>query len=212
MRLLLTAALILAALLLLGQIRFGAQVLYSSAGVTLKLKIGPVKITLLPQKEKKRPEKKPKKPKKPKKLKKAAEGPPLGPEEIIALVKQALPVALEAAGRLKRKIRVDRLYLDVAVGGEDPAAAATAYGGLNAAIGMIWPLVEQNLHVKDRRIRTRADFLETRTRVDLDAAATLTVGQALALAFWLAPKLPRILRTIMKKDKTNAEIQTKEAV
>lgn len=206
MRLLLTAALILAALLLLGQIRFGAQVLYSSAGVKLKLKIGPVKITLLPQKEKKRPEKKPKKPKK------AAEGPPLGPEEIIALVKQALPVALEAAGRLKRKIRVDRLYLDVAVGGEDPAAAATAYGGLNAAIGMIWPLVEQNLHVKDRRIRTRADFLETRTRVDLDAAATLTVGQALALAFWLAPKLPRILRTIMKKDKTNAEIQTKEAV
>lgn len=209
MRLLLTAALILAALLLLGQIRFGAQVLYSSAGVKLKLKIGPVKITLLPQKEKKRPEKKPKKSKKPKK---AAEGPPLGPEEIIALVKQALPVALEAAGRLKRKIRVDRLYLDVAVGGEDPAAAATAYGGLNAAIGMIWPLVEQNLHVKDRRIRTRADFLETRTRVDLDAAATLTVGQALALAFWLAPKLPRILRTIMKKDKTNAEIQTKEAV
>ena len=209
MRLLLTAALILAALLLLGQIRFGAQVLYSSAGVKLKLKIGPVKITLLPQKEKKRPEKKPKKPKKPKK---AAEGPPLGPEEIIALVKQALPVALEAAGRLKRKIRVDRLYLDVAVGGEDPAAAATAYGGLNAAIGMIWPLVEQNLHVKDRRIRTRADFLETRTRVDLDAAAPLTVGQALALAFWLAPKLPRILRTIMKKDKTNAEIQTKEAV
>lgn len=206
MRLLLTAALILAALLLLGQIRFGAQVLYSSAGVKLKLKIGPVKITLLPQKEKKRPEKKPKKPKK------AAEGPPLGPEEIIALVKQALPVALEAAGRLKRKIRVDRLYLDVAVGGEDPAAAATAYGGLNAAIGMIWPLVEQNLHVKDRRIRTRADFLETRTRVDLDAAATLTVGQAVALAFWLAPKLPRILRTIMKKDKTNAEIQTKEAV
>lgn len=209
MRLLLTAALILAALLLLGQIRFGAQVLYSSAGVKLKLKIGPVKITLLPQKEKKRPEKKPKKPKKPKK---AAEGPPLGPEEIIALVKQALPVALEAAGRLKRKIRVDRLYLDVAVGGEDPAAAATAYGGLSAAIGMIWPLVEQNLHVKDRRIRTRADFLETRTRVDLDAAATLTVGQAVALAFWLAPKLPRILRTIMKKDKTNAEIQTKEAV
>ena len=209
MRLLLTAALILAALLLLGQIRFGAQVLYSSAGVKLKLKIGPVKITLLPHKEKKRPEKKPKKPKKPKK---AAEGPPLGPEEIIALVKQALPVAQEAAGRLKRKIRVDRLYLDVAVGGEDPAAAATAYGGLNAAIGMIWPLVEQNLHVKDRRIRTRADFLETRTRVDLDAAATLTVGQALALAFWLAPKLPRILRTIMKKDKTNAEIQTKEAV
>ena len=206
MRLLLTAALILAALLLLGQIRFGAQVLYSSAGVKLKLKIGPVKITLLPQKEKKRPEKKPKKPKK------AAEGPPLGPEEIIALVKQALPVALEAAGRLKRKIRVDRLYLDVAVGGEDPAAAATAYGGLNAAIGMIWPLVEQNLHVKDRRIRTRADFLETRTRVDLDAAATLTVGQAVALAFWLAPKLPRILRTIMKKDKTNAEIHTKEAV
>ena len=121
-------------------------------------------------------------------------------------------MALEAAGRLRRKIRVDKIYLDVIVGGADPAEAALAYGGVNAAIGMIWPLVEHNLNVKDRRIRTRADFSAAETELSLEAAATLTVGQALALALWLIPKLPGILgREDGKREKRTNSVQ-KEAV
>lgn len=46
---------------------------------------------------------------------------------------------------------------------------------------MIWPLVEQNFNVKERRLRTRVDFDAERPSVYLYAAATLTAGQALAL-------------------------------
>ena len=60
------------------------------------------------------------------------------------------------------------------------------FGGANAAVGMIWPLVEQNFNVKERRIRTRVDFTAQRPDAALSAAATLTAAQALSLALRLA--------------------------
>ena len=206
MRALLILALIAAALVLLSLIRLGAWVSYRSGVLTLKGKVGPVKLTILPQKEKK-PDKK-----KPKPEKSAEDKPKKQPKELLALARRALPVALEAAGRLKRKIRVDRLFLDVTVGGEDPAAAAITYGGINAALGMIWPLVEQNFNVKDRCIRTAMDFSAAETDLSLEVAATLPVGQALALALRLLPKLPQLLGKDGKKEAKRADIQQKEAV
>ena len=206
MRPLLILALIVAVLVLLSLIRLGVWVSYQSGVLTLRGKVGPVKLTILPKKEKKPAQKKPKP------EKKAEDKPPRQPKELLALARRALPVGLEAAGRLKRKVRVDRLCLDVAVGGEDPAAAAVAYGGINAALGMIWPLVEQNFNVKDRRIRTAVDFSAAETVFSLEAAATLTVGQVLALALYLLPKLPQILGKDGKKDAKDADIQQKEAV
>ena len=206
MRPLLILALIAAALVLLSLIRLGVWVSYRSGVLTLKGKVGPVKLTILPQKEKK-PAKK-----KPKPEKSAEDKPKKQPKEQLALARRALPVALEAAGRLKRKIRVDRLFLDVTVGGEDPAAAAITYGGINAALGMIWPLVEQNFNVKDRCIRTAMDFSAAETDLSLEVAATLTVGQVLALALRLLPKLPQILGRDGKKEAKRADIQQKEAV
>ena len=117
MRPLLILALIAAVLVLLSLIRLGVWASYRSGVLTLRGKVGPVKLTILPQKEKK-PAKK-----KPKPEKSAEDKPKKQPKELLALARRALPVALEAAGRLKRKIRVDRLFLDVTVGGEDPAAA-----------------------------------------------------------------------------------------
>ena len=68
----------------------------------------------------------------------------------------------------------------------DPASAALMFGGANAAVGMIWPLVEQNFNVKDRDIRTRVDFTAQRPEIALSAAATLTAAQAISLALRLA--------------------------
>ena len=53
---------------------------------------------------------------------------------------------------------------------------------------MIWPLVEQNFNVKERRLRTRVDFDAERPSVYLYAAATLTAGQALALGLRLTTR------------------------
>ena len=210
MRPLLILALVAAALWLLSLVRLGVRAAYRSGVLTVKAVLGPVKLTLLPPNERKKGRKPAKKPQP--SAQPPADKPRMEPKELLALARRALPVVLEAAGRLKRKVRVDKLYLDVAVGGEDPAAAALAFGGVNAAVGMIWPLLEQNFNIGDRRIRTDLDFSAADTAVTLDAAATLTVGQALALALYLAPKLPQILGKDGKKDAKRADIQQKEAV
>ena len=201
MKVLLVLALIAAVLVLISLIRIGIQVIYVPSGLTLRLKLGPVRMTLLPRKEKKQSKKK----KEPKTA--AAEE---GKRDVLGQIRRGLPLIAEAAGRLKRKVRLDRIYLDVTAAASDPASAALAFGGVNAAVGMIWPLVEQNFNVRDRRIRTRVDFDSTRPAVSLDAAATLTIGQAVALALWLMPKLPQILGTDQKKKQ--ADTVQKEAV
>ena len=198
MKLLFILALVAVGLVLLSLIRVGVWVTYGPEGPTLRIKVGPVKLSLFPPKEKKRKAK----PEKPEQLQKKG--------ELLPLVRRALPTVAEAAGRLKRKVRLDRVYLDVAVGAGNPAGAALAFGGVNAALGMIWPLVEQNFNVKDRRIRTQVDFSAPHTTVWADVAATLTVGQWVALALWLAPKLPWILGGEQRKQQKQA-VQ-KEAV
>ena len=93
-----------------------------------------------------------------------------------------MPLISQTAGQLKRKIRIDVVYLDVIVAALDPALAALSFGGINAAIGMLWPLVEQNFNVKGRRIRTAVDFDRHQPEVEFYTAATLTLWQALFLA------------------------------
>lgn len=201
MKLLLILALIAVGLVLLSLVRVGVWVTYGPGNLTLRVKLGPVKLTLLPQKKKKSRRRK-------KKEEKAAGRKETG--DVLPLIRRALPTVAEAAGRLKRKIRLDRVYLDVAVGAGNPASAALAFGGVNAALGMIWPLVEQNFNVKDRRIRTNVDFSASHTMIWADMAATLTVGQGVALALWLVPKLPQILDGERRKEQKQA-VQ-KEAV
>lgn len=201
MKVLLVLALIAAVLVLISLIRIGIQVIYVPSGLTLRLKLGPVRMTLLPHKEKKQSKKKKKEPQNA-----AAEE---GKRDMMGQIRRGLPLIAEAAGRLKRKVRLDRIYLDVTAAASDPASAALAFGGVNAAVGMIWPLVEQNFNVRDRRIRTRVDFEAARPAVSLDAAATLTIGQAAVLAICLAPRLPQALG--MERKKQTDTVQ-KEAV
>lgn len=202
MKVLLILALIAAVLALISLIRVGVQVLYVPSGLTLRLKLGPVRVTLLPRKKANK--------KKKKKEKKEAAPAERHKGDMLGQVRRVLPLVAEGAGRLKRKVRLDRIYLDVTAAASDPASAALAFGGANAAVGMIWPLVEQNFNVKDRRIRTRVDFEANRPTASLDAAATLTIGQALSLALWLAPRLPQVLGT--EKKKKQADTVQKEAV
>ena len=204
MKVLIILALVAAVLVLISLIRLGVQVIYVPSGLTVKVKVGPVRVTVLPRRKKR--------PKQERKEKEKEKGQPeRSGGDVLGQIRRALPLIAEAAGRLRRKVQLDRIYLDVTAAAPDPASAALAFGGVNAAIGMIWPLVEQNFNVVDRRIRTQVDFEASHPAASLDAAATLTIGQALALAVWLAPKLPQITGAEhQKKKRTDSE--QKEAV
>ena len=178
-------AAVILALALLGQVRLGAAADYDGRGLRLRVKLGPLRFRVYP-----RPPGPPK-PGRRKQKKKEPDKPREKPAPL-SLARRYLPLAADAAGRLRRKIRIDRFALDFTAGAPDPASAALCFGGANALIGMLWPLVEQNFNVRDRSIRTRVDFDAREPVLSLSAAATLTVAQALSLALRLAVRFLKI--------------------
>ncbi|WP_297720381.1 DUF2953 domain-containing protein [Intestinimonas sp.] len=169
-------ACILAALLLVSLIRVGADADYDGAQLTVRLRVGPVHLRVYPMKKKREkppadPETAPKKP---------SPGPEKG--ALFSLLRALLPVALRAAGSLRRRISVDRLEARILLAGSDPAAVATAFGSVNAMLGMVLPLLEQNFRIRQRDIRTAVDFQRTHSELSAGVALSLTVGQGVSFA------------------------------
>lgn len=171
-------ACILAALILISLIRVGVRAEYDGGQFTVHLRAGPAALRVYPLKQKK---KKPEKLAKPKPQKKR-EMPEQGTGEKLSLLWELLPVALRAAGSFRRKISVDLLEAHILLAGSDPASVATAFGSANAIIGMVLPLLEQNFHIRQRDIRTAADFQRTHSEVQAKVALSLTVGQGVTFA------------------------------
>lgn len=197
---------VLAVLFLLGQLRIGARAEYEESGFSLRIKAGPLWFQVFPPKEKADSGKKKKKEKKEQK-----EKPQSKRGGSLALLKKLLPLAAQAAGELRRKVRVDMLWLEFTAGGEEAAQTALSFGYVNSAIGMIWPLLDHNLNIKDHCIRTRADFQRAAPAVYLRLEATLTLGQALVLAIKLLARFSAIYGAY-RREQAPADNTKKEAV
>ena len=175
-------AAILLVLFLISLIRVGVWIEFSEGGLAVKVRFGAFYIQVFPGKPKeKKKEKAPKK-----KPEQSADKPKGGAldmaKKYAPLVKELLPVVADAAGQLKRRIRIDDFKLDLIWRAADPASSAMGFGGANAAVGMIWPMIVQNFNVKDHRIRTAVDFEAGTPTIYALAMATLTIGQGVSLA------------------------------
>lgn len=196
---------VLTVLLLVSLIRVGARVEYSESGLMVWVKLCGISIRVFPTKKK---EKKPKK-----KKEKAAEPKPEQKKGgSFELVKELLPVAVDALGGLKRRISIDDIQIDLLWSLSDPAACAVGFGAANAAIGMIWPAIEQNFRVKQRRITTAVDFEQGKPTVYILAQVTLRIGQLVSLGVRLAVRFLKVYQNVKKKQETNVTKQQKEAV
>lgn len=188
-------------LFLIGRIRLGGMVEYSVQGLLLKLRFGAFWFQLFPlkkRKEKKPPKKKEKRKKPPKEKQEEPETKKGGP---IALVKQYLPLVGEAAGGMKKRITIDKLYLDYTSASQDAAGAAMAFGYANMAVGALWPVFEQNFVVEDHRFRTDVDFSAKSPTVYLNAELSVRIGQLISLAFRLLWVFFRLYRQEKKEQK-----------
>ena len=174
-------AIVLIILWLISLIRIGGRVRYGAEGLFVWVLVGPLKFQLLPA----RPKKKPKKEKKKKEPPAAAEQHKKEPKKdqpgTLSRLLQLLPVVGQACGALKRKIRIDDIELQLIWGGSDPAAIALGYGQANAALGMIWPILDHNFKVKRHSFQIGMDYGRAQPGVELTAALTLTVGQIVTL-------------------------------
>lgn len=194
---------VLLVILLLLLVRVGCRVDYSADGLYLWLKIAGFRFVILPKKPL-TPEQEAKKQQreKEKKAKKAAEKAAKQkakeeakargeatdkkkPGDLVWLLQFVRPV-LTALGRLRRKLRVEHLKVDYAIGGaDDPAQAAIRYGQVSAGGGALFPLLNAALDVRDWDVDLHVDFLEEKTKVALSATATYRIGQLLAIVISL---------------------------
>ena len=177
---------VIAVFVLIGCIPVGVDARYLENELSLRLKIGLLKVQVLPAKPKKK-KAAPKKEKtaqkkaaaseKPEKPKTQFSMPKLTVSDILALVN----LACDTLGNLRRKLRVEVLMLHVVLGGDDPAKAAMQYGSAWAVIGMLNPKLDQLFVIKKRDIQPFFDYNETETKISAQLALTITIGRALSL-------------------------------
>lgn len=202
---------ILLFLFLAGLIRAGGSVEYSANGLLVRFRVGCFWFQIFPLKkkpekaEKKREKKGKKKPKKEPETGKTDQEKQEKKGGTLELVKMALPLVGEAAGALKRRIRIDKLLLDFTAGGRDAAGAALAFGYSNAAVSAILPVFQQNFDLKEYRIRTRVDFSAPAPVIYLCAAVSARIGQLVTFAVILGYKALLVYLKYRKQTKLQKE-------
>lgn len=176
---------VLLALWLISRIRVGGLVEYSAEGVLVLLRLGPFRIELFPgtpeeeqadkpPREKRKKRKEPAPPEEPVPLTEKAGG-------ALRLFRELLPVALDTAGKLFRRLRVDELVLHLTWAAPDPASAAVGYGAGQAALGALWPLLERAFDIRRRDVGVAVDFQRSEPVIYARLVLSFTLGQLLAL-------------------------------
>ena len=100
---------------------------------------------------------------------------------------------------------MDDLDLTLTMAASDPAMAAAAFGGANAILGMVIPLLENNFNIRERKIRTAVDFDRYSPVIAIRAALSLSIGQGIAFAVHFG------LRALGLLIKRNREAKAKTA-
>lgn len=185
---LLIIALLLTALNLL---RVGVDAEYDGEALFLRLKAGPVKLTILPKREKpEKPKKEKKKKTKPPKDDEAEEQPKKkkkSPLTLPTLLKLVRP-ALEAVGAFRRKLSVDLLRLHARIGTSDPYNTAMTFAYLQSAVYGLQPLAERALNVKERDVWLTPDFTSDAIAAEGRLILTIRIGQIVWIALVLGWK------------------------
>lgn len=183
--------LVFAILLLIGCIPVGVDALYLNEAFSLKLKLGPFWLKLLPRPETSSAAKKENK-KKPAAKKQADSAAQKEKKQSPLLsggvsgIMELLRFAGDVLGELRRKLRLEELMLRIRFGaGDDAAKTAIGYGRAWAAIGAIMPCLERIFVIKKRDIGAELDYNEKeKMRVDAHLLITITIGRALGLAIY----------------------------
>lgn len=177
-------------LFFLSRLRVGGSVEYDREGVRLRLRLSVFRFPLAPGGKGEKEEKK--KGKWRKREEELEKKPPERKGGRLELVKKGLPLIGEAAGELRRKLRIDRLEISFTAASDNAADAAMAFGYANMAMGMIWPIFEQNFQVKAHHLHAGVDFQAHSPAVYIFAAVSARVGQLVSFAVRFGWKFLRL--------------------
>lgn len=171
----------LGVLVLLALLPLGISARYDASGALVRLIAGPVRFRLYPRKKKKKKTGKKMKEKKP--VQTANGGGQQEPrkggswKDFLPLVR----LGLDFLGDFRMKLRINRLEMKIIMACDDPADLAINYGRVWAAVGNLWPRLEELFVIKKRDVQVECDFTAAQTLVCARADITITLGRLLSL-------------------------------
>jgi hypothetical protein len=207
----------------------GVSVFYDAAGVRVRVIAGFLRFTVFPMKKK---EKKPEKEKAPEQKKeevkqkkseksspKTEKAPPVKKKEqpkkeapggslldFLPLAKLALKMVGELFGKT---LHIDVLYVKLTMAGGDPCDLAVNYGKAWAALGNLWPKIDDLLTIKKRDIQIQCDFEGEETVVNARVDLTITLARVLGLLIGYGARMAWGFLKILNKRKKAAEAEKK---
>ena len=191
----LVIGIILLILFFLASVRVGV-IFHFGDQTTLKLRIGLIRVTILPKKKKEKRTAKantvPKKSAPPKKKNKLT---PLGVYDLVTAIFSGLRAMAHRAGK---RLRVDPLELSAVIGGSDPAQLAQRFGMANAAVWSLMPQAEEILHIPNPAIHLDMDYNAPKTVVSGTVGLAFRVGNMIEFTVAAAIPLLRWYKTYRK--------------
>ena len=175
---------ILLLFLLLSLLRVGVIVDFGGE-LRVRLRVGPVKLTVLPRKEKRAQKKAAEEKTKPK----AAGGhrlPKLSFPELRELAGTVLGALKRTLRRTCRRTRIDPLEVGVIFAGDDPADTAQTYGYANAALWTLMPKLEELFYIPKPSVYLGMDFTKAENSAEGTVGVSLRVCDLFAILFTLA--------------------------
>ena len=102
-------------------------------------------------------------------------------QDTLRRVEQTVPLIAETLGGLRRCICIRTLELEVIWAADNAADAALGFGRAHGVAGMLWPIFDHNFKVKSHRIHIDVDYQAREPVIRIRTAATIAVGQLLAI-------------------------------
>ena len=194
---------VVTALALFLMIPAGVDAAYRQDTLFLSIKLGPIRLRLLPVKDlpKAHDEKKAEK-----KKEKDGEGgkkkpkPKLKPgkDDILSGVR----LVLGLLSRFRRHLSVDLLRVHFVCAAPDPCDAVTQYGYVNAVFSLLSPLLHQVLKIRDEEIVLDLDVTAEQPGIDVRLVATLQIWEIFYFGFYGGSGFLRWFLTYRKSAKT----------
>ena len=200
-------------LLVLAWIPLGIRVSYGEAGFEARVIAGPVKITLFPRKKRKKKlkttdssektteetTKSPSEKKRPEAETTEKDEPGMQSGGSLERFVPWIRLGLDFLGALRRKIRLDNLYLHVVLAGDDPCDLAVNYGRAWAAVGDLLPKLERIFAIRKRDIQVGCDFAAEKITVAVRGDMTMTLGRTLCLGTIYGIRALKIFLTMKRE-------------
>ena len=113
-------------------------------------------------------------------------------------------IILDFMSDFRRKLRVNVLEVDLVLAGGDPCDLAINYGKAAAAMGNLWPRLEELLVIKRRDVKIQCDFEGDKTLITARLDLTITVARVFTVGLRYGYRALRELMKILNKRKGGA--------